>query len=74
MKIDATKFAIDESRSNTMVVAQKYADCPINEICFYMAVGGAVVEKTAPATMSFTLTFAWWWIPTGVTVIAAVFK
>lgn len=45
MKIDATKFAIDESRSNPMVVAQKYADCPINEICFYMAVGGAVVEQ-----------------------------
>jgi len=45
MKIDVTKLAIDESRSNPMVVAEKYADCPIDAICFFMAVGGAVVEQ-----------------------------
>ena len=45
MKIDITKMATDESRSNPMVVAQKYADCPIDDICFFMAVGGAVLEQ-----------------------------
>ena len=45
MKIDMTKLVVDESRSNPMVVAEKYTDCPINEICFFMAVGGAIVEQ-----------------------------
>ena len=45
MRIDITKLAVDESRSNPMVVAEKYADCPIDDICFFMAVGGAVVEQ-----------------------------
>lgn len=45
MKIDMTKLVVDESRSNPMVVAEKYTDCPINEICFFMAVGGAIVGQ-----------------------------
>lgn len=45
MKIDPDKFSIDESRSNPYIVAQKYPDCPINEICFFMAVGGAFIKQ-----------------------------
>lgn len=46
MKIDPEKFKTDESRSNPMVVAQQYPDCPINNICFYLVVGhGNVVEQ-----------------------------
>lgn len=39
MKIDTTKFVVDESRSNPMVVAMQHPDCPIKEICVYLAVG-----------------------------------
>lgn len=39
MKLDKDKLKVDESRSNPMVVALQYADCPINEICMYVATG-----------------------------------
>jgi len=39
MKLDSTKFKEDKSRSNPMVVAMRYYDCPINEICIFVAVG-----------------------------------
>ena len=39
MKLDPNKFKIDESKSNPMVVAMQYPDCPIGEICMYMVVG-----------------------------------
>ena len=45
MKLDPTKFKTNESRSNHLVVAQQYPDCPINEICFYLAVGFCVVMQ-----------------------------
>lgn len=45
MKIDPDKLTTNESRSNPMVVAMSYPDCPINEPCFFMAVGGAVVKQ-----------------------------
>jgi len=44
-ELDPKKFKVDESRSNPMVVAQQYPDCPINEICFYMVVGFGSVPK-----------------------------
>jgi hypothetical protein len=46
MKIVPEKFKVDERRSNPMIVAMQYLDCPINDICVYMAIGfGSVVEK-----------------------------
>ncbi len=45
MKIDPAKWKTDESRSNPMVVAQQYPDCPINEICIYMVVGFGSIAK-----------------------------
>ena len=45
MKIDPDKFEIDEKQSNPMVVAMQYSDCPLNEICAYMAVGFGTVLK-----------------------------
>ena len=39
MKIDPDKFTQDESRSNPMVAAMKYEDCPVNQICFFIAMG-----------------------------------
>ena len=45
MKIDPDKLKVDESRSNPMVVAMQYPDCPINEICMYMVVGFGSVAK-----------------------------
>jgi hypothetical protein len=46
MRIDPNKFAIDESRSNPMVVAMKYEDCPINQICFFAVIGfGTITDK-----------------------------
>ncbi len=45
MKLDADKFKTDESRSNPMVVAQQYADCPINEICVYIVVGFGTLAR-----------------------------
>jgi len=47
-ELDLKKFKIDENRSNPMVVAQQYPDCPINEICFYMVVGFGSVPKVCP--------------------------
>ncbi len=45
MKIDPTKWKTDESRSNKMVVAQRYPDCPINEICVYIVMGFGSIAK-----------------------------
>ncbi len=46
MKLDSDKFKTDESRSNPMVVAQRYADCPINEICVFVVIGfGTIAEQ-----------------------------
>ncbi len=46
MKLDPDKFKVDESRSNPMVVAMQYPDCPIDAICFFMVTGfGSIVEK-----------------------------
>lgn len=45
MKIDPDNFKVDETQSNPMVVAMRYPDCPINEICFFMAVGFGSVTK-----------------------------
>lgn len=45
-KLDNEKFKVDESRSNPMVVALTYPDCPISEVCSYMAVGfGSIVKQ-----------------------------
>lgn len=46
MKLDPNKFKVDENRSNPMVVAMQYPDCPINEICFFAVVGfGTIAEQ-----------------------------
>lgn len=46
MQLDPKKFFTDESRSNPMVVAMAYPDCPINQICAYIVVGfGTLREK-----------------------------
>ena len=46
MKIIPARFRVDESRSNPMVIAMQYPDCPIGEICAFMAVGfGSVKEQ-----------------------------
>ena len=46
MNLDSKRFKVDELRSNPMVVAMQYPDCPINEICFYLVVGfGSVAER-----------------------------
>jgi hypothetical protein len=46
MNLDPGKFKTDESRSNPMVVALQHADCPVNEICVYLAVGfGSIVKQ-----------------------------
>ena len=46
MKIIPERFKVDESRSNPMVIAMQYPDCPTNDICAYMAVGfGSVMNK-----------------------------
>ncbi len=46
MKLDEKKFKVDETRSNPMVVAMKYEDCPRSDICFYATVGsGTPMEK-----------------------------
>lgn len=45
MKLYPDKFTVDESRSNPMVVALQSPDCPINEICVYMAVGFGTVMR-----------------------------
>lgn len=43
---ECTIKEVDESRSNPMVVAMQFPDCPINEICFYMVVGfGTIAEQ-----------------------------
>jgi hypothetical protein len=42
MKLDPDKFIEDENRSNHMVTAMKHKDCPINEICFFTALGDLV--------------------------------
>jgi len=43
--LDLGKLAPDESRSNPMIVAMQYETCPINEICFYVAVGFGSIGK-----------------------------
>jgi hypothetical protein len=46
MKLDPEKFNTDESRSNPMVIAQHYDDCPINSICVFMVMGsGQTAEQ-----------------------------
>ncbi len=46
MNLDASKFKVDEGRSNPMAVAMQYADCPISQICFYMVTGfGTIAEQ-----------------------------
>jgi hypothetical protein len=45
MKLDRDKFSEDESKSNPMVVAVKYEDCPINGICFFVVVGFGTVTN-----------------------------
>lgn len=46
MTIFADKLKIDENRSNPMVVAMQYPDCPINQICFFLVTGfGTVAEQ-----------------------------
>jgi hypothetical protein len=46
MKLDRDGFSVDESKSNPMVVAMRYKDCPVDEICFFMAVGfGSIVRQ-----------------------------
>lgn len=39
MNLYPKKFFTDESRSNPMVVAMCYKDCPINAVCAYIVVG-----------------------------------
>jgi len=46
LELDPKKFKVDESRSNPMVVAMQYPDCPIKEICVFMVVGfGTIAEQ-----------------------------
>lgn len=45
MNLDPEKFKVDEGRSNPMVVAMQYPDCPINEICVFMVVGFGTIPK-----------------------------
>lgn len=47
MKIDAHGLVVDESKSNPMMAAFVYPNCPMpdKKPCFYMAVGfGSVLE------------------------------
>lgn len=39
MRLNPDKFTVDESRSNHMASAMKNADCTINQICFFIAMG-----------------------------------
>ena len=43
MKIDPEKFVTDESRSNPMMVAMTYLDCPIKGVCSYIVAGSGQV-------------------------------
>jgi hypothetical protein len=47
MELDPNKFKVDESRSNPMVAAMQYLDCPSGrEICAYVIVGfGSIAEQ-----------------------------
>ena len=45
MNLDPKKFKVDESKSNPMVVAMQYPDCPINEICVFAVIGFGTVAK-----------------------------
>lgn len=45
MKLDPDKFKEDESKSNPMVVAMRYPDCPINEICVFIVIGFGSIAK-----------------------------
>ena len=45
MNLTKDKFKIDESRSNPMRVAMCYSECPINEVCLYLAIGFGTVLK-----------------------------
>jgi hypothetical protein len=46
VKLDPDKFKADESRSNPAVMAFQYPDCPIGEICFYVATSVGSIAKT----------------------------
>jgi len=43
--IDPDQLKPDENRSNPMVVALQNPECPINEICVYLAVGSGAPLK-----------------------------
>jgi len=45
MKINGQRYTVDESKSNPMVVALQYPDCPTKEICVYMVVGFGTIAK-----------------------------
>jgi hypothetical protein len=45
MNLDRNKFSTDESKSNPMVMAIQYDDCPAGKICFFMAVGFGTVAN-----------------------------
>ena len=51
MLLDPKKMVVDESRSNPMVVAVTYPDCPLKDadgkvpVCVYMAVGSGAPMK-----------------------------
>lgn len=40
MKLSQDRFVEDEGKSNQIVTAIRNEDCPINCICFFMAMGG----------------------------------
>jgi len=49
MNFDMTKFVEDEKKSNPMVVALRYPDCPqTDEICVGLSVGFGTPVYTCP--------------------------
>ncbi len=48
-ELDPSKWKTDEGRSNPMVVAQCYPNCPINEVCVYIVVGFGSIAKQCPS-------------------------
>jgi len=51
MKLDLSKFTVNESESNHMVVAMQYAECPISAsggICVWMVVGSGNAVRSCP--------------------------
>jgi hypothetical protein len=45
VNLDPEKFKVDEGRSNPMVVAMQYPDCPINEICVFVVIGFGTIAR-----------------------------